>query len=458
MSAPSQHPLISILMATQNRADLLLHRSIPSVIRQTYPNWELLIRGDGAGRDTESVVRAFGDLRIRYKNFPRRVYNDPVEQWCVGGAHALNDAIAEANGAYIAHLDDDDEFLPGHLETLVNRLQAGPFDVVYGRAYYETNRGWLVFGEPFDAATLQQRNLMVHCAVMYDRARFGHLRYDVEGTEPADWRLWKKMAASGARFEFCEDIVALHYAEEVYRRMPSLGGIQVIANMVQERGLAGLLRRSNLRELKRTLVEVRTKPPGHPAILNASPAANDRMRVTDSGKIKLNIGSGISHRVGRDWIHVDLLYGADVRADVRKGLPYADNSVDFIYSEHFIEHLSADAARSFFKECHRTLKQGGVVRTATIDLQYIVERYAADWSDQTWLRDYHMETAGQMLNAVFYLWKHRFIYDEETLRKSLEQGGFVKMERCRLGRSRLSELCQLETRPESRLILEATKE
>lgn len=449
-------PLISILMATRNRADLLLRRSIPSVLRQTYPNWELLIRGDGAGRDTEYIIRSFEDPRIRYKNLPRREYQDPLEQWCVGGAHALNDAIADANGAYIAHLDDDDELLPHHLETLAGLLEKGGFDVAYGRAYYETNRGWLVFGEPFDVARAQQRNLMVHCAVMYDRAHLGHFRYDVEGMEPADWRLWKKMAATGARFGFSEDIVALHYAEDVYRRMPRLSATQIVANMLHEHGL-GLLRRSRLRELKGALAEVRTKPQLHPTASADSREAKNRTPARDQGKLKLNIGSGIAHRVGADWVHVDLLYGADVRADIRKGFPYADDSVDLIYSEHFIEHLSADEARRFFAECRRVLKPGGVARTATIDLAYILERYVADWTDQTWLRDFRFETAGHMVNAVFYLWKHKFVYDEETLRKSLEQGGFEKIERCGLGRSRLSELCGLETRPESRLIMEATK-
>src|SRR5205823_14035275 len=54
----SERPLISVTMTTHNRADLLLQRSIPSMLRQTYANWEMLIRGDGAGRDTEFVIRS----------------------------------------------------------------------------------------------------------------------------------------------------------------------------------------------------------------------------------------------------------------------------------------------------------------------------------------------------------------------------------------------------------------
>src|SRR3989442_2662813 len=111
-------PLISVTMTTYNRADLLLQRSIPSMLRQTYANWELLIRGDGAGRDTEFVINSFNDPRIKYKRLPRRLYRTPHEQCAVGSAHALNDALDDAHGDYLAHLDDDDELLPPTLETL----------------------------------------------------------------------------------------------------------------------------------------------------------------------------------------------------------------------------------------------------------------------------------------------------------------------------------------------------
>ena len=173
--------------------------------------------------------------------------------------------------------------------------------------------------------------------------------------------------------------------------------------------------------------------------------------------VKVNVGSGLKHRLGPDWKNLDILRGADIRADVRKGLPFEDESVDFIYSEHFIEHLSLEEGKVYFAECHRVLRRGGVVRTATIDLPYVLERYAQDWSDQTWLRDYDFKTASEMLNAGFYMWGHKFIYDEGTLKRSAATGGFQVIERYHLGRSRHAELVNLETRPESRLILEGVK-
>jgi len=63
-----------------------------------------------------------------------------------------------------------------------------------------------------------------------------------------------------------------------------------------------------------------------------------------------------------------------------------------------------------------------------------------------------------MLNAIFYMWEHKFIHDEETLKHSMAKADFLMIERCHLGRSRHAELVKLETRPESRLILEGVKE
>jgi len=50
-----------------------------------------------------------------------------------------------------------------------------------------------------------------------------------------------------------------------------------------------------------------------------------------------------------------------------ESLEFDDDAFDFIYSEHFFEHLFFDEAVALFKECHRILKPGGVIRTAVPD-------------------------------------------------------------------------------------------
>ena len=48
-------------------------------------------------------------------------------------------------------------------------------------------------------------------------------------------------------------------------------------------------------------------------------------------------------------------------------LPFADGEVDFIYAEHFMEHLFLDEAIALLRETHRILAPGGVVRIASPD-------------------------------------------------------------------------------------------
>lgn len=107
----SESPLVSIIMATYNRAHLL-PRAINSVLNQSYQNFELIIVDDGSADNTDEVVKSFEDKRIVYCKLERNK----------GVSAARNRGLNLARGDYITTLDDDDEFLPQALETAVNKL------------------------------------------------------------------------------------------------------------------------------------------------------------------------------------------------------------------------------------------------------------------------------------------------------------------------------------------------
>jgi predicted SAM-dependent methyltransferase len=48
-------------------------------------------------------------------------------------------------------------------------------------------------------------------------------------------------------------------------------------------------------------------------------------------------------------------------------LPFRDQSLTFVFSEHFFEHLFMDEAFELFRECYRVLQRGGVMRTVVPD-------------------------------------------------------------------------------------------
>jgi SAM-dependent methyltransferase len=61
--------------------------------------------------------------------------------------------------------------------------------------------------------------------------------------------------------------------------------------------------------------------------------------------------------------------------DIRKGLPYKDNSLLYVYSSHCFEHLYLDQAMRLLQECFRVLKAGGILRLAVPDLESSCRQY-----------------------------------------------------------------------------------
>jgi len=107
----ASRPLFSIIMATYNRANLL-RRAIRSVLNQSYQNFELIIVDDASPDNTEEVCRSFADPRIVYHKHDHNR----------GVLAARNKGFDLARGDYTAILDDDDELLPGALETAVDKF------------------------------------------------------------------------------------------------------------------------------------------------------------------------------------------------------------------------------------------------------------------------------------------------------------------------------------------------
>lgn len=102
----SSQPFFSVIIPTFNRARLI-PRAINSVLTQTIQDFEIVIVDDASSDDTEDVVRAIGDPRIRYSRNKENLHK--------GGAR--NVGIQHATGRYICFLDDDDYYLRDHLET-----------------------------------------------------------------------------------------------------------------------------------------------------------------------------------------------------------------------------------------------------------------------------------------------------------------------------------------------------
>jgi predicted SAM-dependent methyltransferase len=150
--------------------------------------------------------------------------------------------------------------------------------------------------------------------------------------------------------------------------------------------------------------------------------------------LRLNIGCGPNCKKG--WVNIDLSWQADLQLDLREALPFEDNSVAEIYSEHFLEHLEYPSeVRRFLQESWRVLQPGGVFSVGVPDCEWPVKSYAA--GDDEWFavsrKLWHPAWCNTRMHNLNYLFRqtgdHKYAYDFETLSQVLEQAGFTQITR-----------------------------
>ena len=95
----SSNDKISIIIPTYNREKLLI-RSIKSILKQTYKNFEIIIVDDFSKDNTKNIINIFNDKRIRYIRLRKNK----------GASVARNIGIKKATGKYISFQDSVDIF------------------------------------------------------------------------------------------------------------------------------------------------------------------------------------------------------------------------------------------------------------------------------------------------------------------------------------------------------------
>jgi predicted SAM-dependent methyltransferase len=142
----------------------------------------------------------------------------------------------------------------------------------------------------------------------------------------------------------------------------------------------------------------------------------------------LHIGCGPNKKPG--WVNIDLNKSADIRLDLREALPFPDNSVKMVYSEHFFEHLTREDGIRFLGECLRVLLPGGRLSVGVPDAQICMRDYVRDDRDKWWkLRDRsYPEWCSTPMHMVNYFFRqdgeHKYVYDAETLIELVKDCGF----------------------------------
>jgi glycosyltransferase involved in cell wall biosynthesis len=206
-------PVVSVCIATYNRAPILVERSLASILNQTYDNLEINVVGDGCTDDTERRVRQLNDSRIRFVNLPARgdYPADPVRRWMVAGTAALNHALSMCQGDFVTHLDDDDEHSPERTEKLLLFSLSNDCDFVWHPFHFEGANGhWGV-----NEAQSLVLGSVTTSAIFY-RAWLKTVTWNVDAhwlLEPGDWNRIRRMKYLDPCCRRYPEVLLSHYRE-----------------------------------------------------------------------------------------------------------------------------------------------------------------------------------------------------------------------------------------------------
>ncbi|WP_350353340.1 methyltransferase domain-containing protein [Microbacterium sp. A8/3-1] len=143
-----------------------------------------------------------------------------------------------------------------------------------------------------------------------------------------------------------------------------------------------------------------------------------------------------------------------VQADVTDPLPFDDDTFDWIYAEHLLEHLSLRDAIAWLTEARRILRPGGVLRLSTPDLELYMRGYLSGsfFDDHRRIVDENLPLPAMptrrafMVNQIFAFYGHQWIYDFDEVVFALTEAGFraAEVERMSFGQGARADVAALD--------------
>ena len=187
--------LVSIIMPVYNDESCLLS-SIPSVLAQTYQNWELLVIDDCSKDDSGEVIKRYASQDPRIRPFK-------TDKPSGSPTFPRNIGIENARGRYIAFLDSDDQWLPTKLEHQVDLIERNADAVMVFSNYLMMDEDGHQYPQPVVAPQytsyrqLLKGNVMGCLTIMYDSQKVGKRSFPSCGHE--DYALWLSMLKQGGK-------------------------------------------------------------------------------------------------------------------------------------------------------------------------------------------------------------------------------------------------------------------
>jgi ubiquinone/menaquinone biosynthesis C-methylase UbiE len=142
--------------------------------------------------------------------------------------------------------------------------------------------------------------------------------------------------------------------------------------------------------------------------------------------IALDLGCGDAKTAGCIGYDARPLPGVDVVGDARV-LPFLDNSIDFIFCHHVLEHFTKQDAKGLLREVYRVLSPDGTLHLACPDMVAMAKTYLYYVQQGNWT-ELEKLTANYYGGGTYELNRHFWGYSLQPLREILCQAGFLQVQ------------------------------
>jgi glycosyltransferase involved in cell wall biosynthesis len=206
-------PLVSVILPTHGRADLLRERSLPALLGQSHRRLEVLVIGDGPDSGGEEVVRELGDERVRWTSTTHRyVYPDRFRHWLASSTLARNEGYRLASGRWLFDFDDDDSLPADAIEQLLDAARERRAEAVQG----------VVLQHQPDGSTLEipavlPGRLPLKGALVHAHLRFFEREHVASAFGQAgDWFRGERLVRAGVRLELIDRVTYAYYPSALW--------------------------------------------------------------------------------------------------------------------------------------------------------------------------------------------------------------------------------------------------
>lgn len=209
-------PLVTVWLPTCNRLSLL-KRAVDSVLSQSYENIELFIVDNGS---TDGTSEYLTQLALDHNNVKYHCFSENK-----GACAARNFAILNGTGLLATGLDDDDEFLPNRVESLVASFEP-EFSFVcssYAWDYGKYRKHLLNTNKVIELGSQLNFNQASNQVLTYRKRLIEVNMFDVDIISSQDWDIWTRLIITfGKAKRIAEPSYIVHTAHDKPRITDSL--------------------------------------------------------------------------------------------------------------------------------------------------------------------------------------------------------------------------------------------